>query len=231
MMEPAPFSLHEISLPAERMENRMFRHFFMDAMAGKIAAYQELYGNRVVAFDRTDLLSRHFLVCRNSENGPVPVSGFQVFELETSELYGALLPGLSISRHSKAMEHERYVETQMEKAVQEGKSIHWYGGFFRVPDTLNREELILSRSLNSAMIVGHLKQSNAFSFSFTSLKANIYRYYNSLGFELCDFLPSVPISHPNYPSELKLIRFDGFKHDTVQEFESHRNLWENRIQW
>jgi len=52
------------------------------------------------------------------------------------------------------------------------------------------------------MITGHLKQSNALSFSFTSLAANIYRYYNRPGFELCDFLPAEPVSHPLYPSDL-----------------------------
>lgn len=225
------FSLHEISLPAEKLEDKEFRHFFMDAMAGKIASYQEMYGNRVVAFDRTDLLSRHFLVCRNTETRQVPVSGFQVFEMETREKYEALLPGLSISQYSKAIQHERYIKSQIKKSKSEGRTIHWYGGFFRVPGTLNREELKLSRSLNSTMIIGHIKQSTALAFSFTSLKANIYKYYHSLGFTLCDFLPAEPLTHPNYPSDLKLIRFDGFKEDSMTEFEGLQNFWEARKQW
>ncbi len=231
MMETAPFSLHEISLPAEKLEDKTFREFFMEAMAGKIAAYKEMYGHNVLAFDRSDLFSRHFLVCRNSKAGPVPVSGFQVFESETSDTFGAVLPGLSSSRFSNAIMHEKYIETQLLKAKSEGLSVHWYGGFFKVPGALNRDELILNRALNSSMILGHLKQSKAISFSFVSMKANIYRYYNSLGFELCSFLPPEPISHPNYTSELKLIRFEEFKEGSFQEFEFNRQVWENRIHW
>lgn len=226
-----PFSLHEISLPAEKLDDKSFRDFFMDAMAGKIAAYKEMYGNTVLAFDRSDLFSRHFLVCRNSESGSIPVSGFQVFESETSDLYDAILPGLSTSRFSNAVSHEQYIESQLEKAKNEGMSIHWYGGFFKVPGSLSREELILNRSLNSSMIIGHLKQSRAISFSYVSMKANIYRYYNMLGFELCTFLPPDPVSHPNYSSDLKLIRFQGYKDETVQEFETFRNFWDQRKRW
>ena len=226
-----PFSLHEISLPAEKLDDKDFRDFFMDAMAGKIAAYKEMYGNMVLAFDRSDLFSRHFLVCRDTEAGPLPVSGFQVFESETSESFGATLPGLSTSRYSNAISHEQYIESQLLKAKSEGKSVHWYGGFFKVPGSLTREELILNRSLNSSMIIGHLKQSAAISFSYVSMKANIHRYYNSLGFEFCTFLPPEHVTHPNYDSELKLIRFEGFRDETIQEFESFRKFWDERKQW
>lgn len=226
-----PFSLHEISLPAEKLENKEFRDFFMDAMAGKIAAYKEMYGKTVMAFDRSDLFSRHFLVCRNTENGPIPVSGFQVFESETSDSHGAVLPGLATSRYSNANSHEHYIESQVQLAKSEGMSIHWYGGFFKVPGSLSREELIVNRSLNSLMIIGHLTQSRAISFSYVSMKANIYRYYNSLGFELCTFLPPEPVSHPNYSSDLKLIRFEGFQKETIQESESIRKFWNERKQW
>jgi hypothetical protein len=200
-------------------------------MAGKIAAYKEMYGNTVMAFDRSDLFSRHFLVCRNSETGPVPISGFQVFESETNESHGAILPGLSTSRYSNAVSHEQYIESQLLKAKSEGKSVHWYGGFFKVPGSLSREELILNRSLNSSMIIGHLRQTAAISFSYVSMKANIYRYYNSLGFEFCTFLPPEPVTHPNYASDLKLIRFEGFRDETVQEFESNRKFWDERHLW
>jgi hypothetical protein len=223
-----------LECPYDTWGDPLTRDLFSKLVHLKIAGYQQEYEYGVLPVDTTDFIATHQLVCRETPEGFIPLTGYKSTTLERVKKHGLTFPGLGLVRSAQAQKHEKAVTQIIERCERENKSLAYTSTWTMDPSVKNNRELRMKlRDIFEAMyVLFHLEQQiseilvgGTLRFKTEALFEFWGHHFLQLGREI---LPPIYVPHL-LDEKVVVMHLKKFSEAAIKKVEPFRFMWNQKM--
>lgn len=230
---PADFRVVTIPSPYDSWANPEVQQLFCKTVAMRLKGYGSEYGAGVFPLDGADFIGAHYIICRDTKSGLVPLMGFRSTTWESSRRHGMTFGGLGLVRAAGAIKHAEALEKILKHCDSHSIPIAYIASWTMDPAVRKDPALngLLKELFMAVSVLSH-QETGTRIIGGCTMRFKVDRWFARWGFVPFDG-PDGELSPVDVPfllgEPVRMMYLKRFTPEILQEAEKWRSVWAGRI--